>query len=43
MYVMFVDEKGRKTHYAKREDGYWYRWYDNDSRERWGIVPWYGY
>ncbi len=43
MYVIYIDEKGRKTHYAQREDGYWYRWGDGDPREWWEIVPSCGY
>lgn len=43
MYVLYVNDKGRKTHYAKREDGYWYRWEGKDSRIWWEIVPWCGY
>lgn len=45
MFVIEIDSKGNKYYYAKRSDGYWWRWYENETHrpEFWQLVPWCGY
>jgi len=41
--IQIVNEM--RFYYTLREDGYWYRWYENETThpEFWEIVPWCGY
>ena len=45
MFVIYIDHKGNKSYYSEMEEGYWFRWYENESThpEFWEIVPWCGY
>ncbi len=45
MFAIEIDDRGNRFYYAKRNDGYWYRWYEGETNrpEYWHIVPHCGY